>query len=88
MAELTISAQVSIYPLRQERLSPAIQAVTTSLAGHGLQVQVGPMSTHVTGAAEMVFAALEEAFVRAAATGQVVMTITVSNACPLPDNPR
>lgn len=85
MAEPTISAQVSVYPLRQERLTPAIAAVTTALEARGLSAEVGPMSTRVTGAAESVFAALQEAFLRAAATGEVVMTITVSNACPVPD---
>lgn len=51
----------------------------------GLRTAVGPMSTRVTGAADAVFDALREAFVRAAARGQVVMTITVSNACPMPE---
>ena len=83
MDEPTISAQVSIYPLRQERLTPAIKTVKETLEAHGLNVKVGPMSTNVTGGAEILFAALGEAFVRAAATGQVVMTITVSNACPI-----
>jgi uncharacterized protein YqgV (UPF0045/DUF77 family) len=80
---MTISAQISIYPLRQERLSPAIQAVSRALAGAGLQPEVGPMSTLVTGEADIVFAALQEAFVQAAATGHVVLTVTLSNACPV-----
>ncbi len=88
MSEPTISAQVSIYPLRQERLTPAIRAVTAALEARGLDPEVGPMSTQVTGAADTLFAALGEAFVRAASTGQVVMTITVSNACPVPDSTR
>ncbi len=85
MADPAISAQVSIYPLRQARLTPAIVAVRTALEARGLSTEVGPMSTRVTGGAETLFAALGEAFVRAAATGQVVMTITVSNACPVPE---
>ncbi len=88
MAELTVSAQVSIYPLRQEHLTPAIQAVTTALEARGLHAEVGAMSTQVTGAADILFTALREAFVRAAAAGHVVMTITVSNACPVPDATR
>lgn len=78
-----ISAQVSIYPLRQEHLRPAIEIVRNAFVRHGLQPEVGPMSTVVTGEAEVVFAALQEAFVAAETTGQVVMTITVSNACPI-----
>jgi uncharacterized protein YqgV (UPF0045/DUF77 family) len=80
---VVVSAQISVYPLRQERLSPAVEAVRQALEDRGLQPQVGPMSTVVTGAAAAVFAALQEAFSRAAATGQVVMTVTVSNACPV-----
>lgn len=78
------SAQISIYPLRQEHLGPAIDIVRGTLEAHGLQAQVGPMSTIVTGEAGIVFAALAEAFDKAARTGQVVMTFTVSNACPIP----
>lgn len=80
---MPISAQVSVYPLRQDHLSPAIKAVQKALEDRCLQPEVGPMSTLVTGAVEDVFAALQEAFSQAAATGHVVMTITVSNACPI-----
>jgi hypothetical protein len=41
------------------------------------------MSTVVAGEAEVVFAALQEAFVHAAAMGHMVMTVTLSNACPV-----
>jgi uncharacterized protein YqgV (UPF0045/DUF77 family) len=80
---MLISAQVSLYPLRQERLSPAIQAVSETLTAEGLHQQIGPMSTLVMGEAVTMFAALQEAFVRAALLGAVVMTVTVSNACPV-----
>jgi uncharacterized protein YqgV (UPF0045/DUF77 family) len=82
---MVASAQIAIYPLRQERLTPVIAAVQQALRGHGLEVQSGPMSTYVVGEADSIFAALNEAFVKAAATRHVVMTITVSNACPVPD---
>jgi uncharacterized protein YqgV (UPF0045/DUF77 family) len=78
-----ISAQVSLYPLRQEHLTPAIQAVCEALTAAGMQPQIGPMSTVVTGEVASVFAALQEAFVRAAATGDVVLAVTLSNACPV-----
>jgi uncharacterized protein YqgV (UPF0045/DUF77 family) len=82
---MVASAQIAIYPLRQERLTPAVETVQQALRGHGLEVQPGPMSTYVVGEASSIFAALHEAFVQAAAAGHVVMTITVSNACPVPD---
>jgi len=80
---MPMSAQISIYPLRQDHLSPAVEAVRRALEAHGLQPEVGPMSTLVTGAVEDVFTALQDAFSQAATTGHVVMTVTVSNACPI-----
>jgi hypothetical protein len=41
------------------------------------------MRTQVVGETEVVFAALRDAFMRVAANGQVVMTVTISNACPV-----
>jgi uncharacterized protein YqgV (UPF0045/DUF77 family) len=80
---MIVSAQVAIYPLRQDRLTPAIAAVGRALEAAGLRPEVGPMSTMVTGEAATVFMALEEGFVQAGALGHVVMTVTVSNACPV-----
>ena len=79
------SAQISIYPLRQDQLGPAVEMVRTTLAAHGLEPQVGAMSTIVVGEDRIIFAALAEAFARAGETGEVVMTVTVSNACPIPE---
>ena len=80
---MAISAQLSVYPLRQDQLSPAIQAVADALMAAGLRPHIGPMSTAVTGEVATIFAALQQAFVRAAATGDVVITVTLSNACPV-----
>lgn len=80
---MIVSAQVAIYPLRQDRLTPAITAVSRALEAAGFHPEVGPMSTMVTGEAATVFRALEDAFVQAGALGHVVMTVTVSNACPV-----
>ena len=79
------SAQISLYPLRQAHLGPAIEILRRTLEAHGLGAEVGPMSTMVRGETAIVFAALADAFDKAARTGQVVMTFTVSNACPVPD---
>lgn len=80
---MTISAQVAIYPLRQQRLTPAIEALLNAFEVHGLAAEVGPMSTTVLGDADRVFTALRDGFARAAEAGHVVMTVTVSNACPV-----
>ncbi len=77
------SAQVSMYPLRQERVGPAIETVRAAFAARGLKPEIGPMSTRVVGEGDLIFAALAEAFAKAADMGEVVMTVTVSNACPI-----
>lgn len=82
---MAVSAQVAIYPLRQQRLTPAVEAVQHALRQKGLQTQPGPMSTYVVGDEAVVFAALQEAFAQASRNGHVVMTVTLSNACPIPD---
>jgi uncharacterized protein YqgV (UPF0045/DUF77 family) len=82
---MTASAQIAIYALRQERLTPAVEAVQQALSGHGLKTEAGPMSTYVVGEAETIFAALRDAFVRASGIGHIVMSVTLSNACPIPD---
>jgi uncharacterized protein YqgV (UPF0045/DUF77 family) len=82
---MTASAQIAIYPLRQERLTPAVEAVQQALRDNGLQPEAGPMSTYVVGEDRAIFSALQDAFARASAKGHVVMTVTVSNACPIPD---
>ena len=80
---MIVSAQVAISPMRQDRLTPAIAAGSAAPPAAGLRSEVGPMSTLVTGETTAVFRGLEDAFSRAGALGHVVMTITVSNACPV-----
>ena len=80
---MNISAQLSVYPLRQPHLSPVIDEVVGVLRLHGLQVEPGTMSTLLRGDSEQVFPALREAFQRAGQRGHVVMAVTLSNACPL-----
>jgi len=79
-----IAAQVSLYPLRQEALSPAIDEALQIFRDHGLDVESGAMSTMIIGDDTAVFAALQEAFRRVAGQGHVVMLVTFSNACPIP----
>ena len=55
-----IAAQVSLYPLRQASLAPAIEESLHIFRKHGLEVEPGAMSTIITGDDEAVFAALQE----------------------------
>jgi len=79
-----ITAQVSLYPLRQVTLSPIIGEALHTFQEHGLHVELGPMSSLIAGDDVVLFAALQEAFRRAAEQGHVVMVAILSNACPLP----
>jgi uncharacterized protein YqgV (UPF0045/DUF77 family) len=80
---MVIRAQISVYPLRQTHLAPAVDVVLAELAARGLQTEAGPMSTLVSGEADTVFAALRDAFTHVAVSGDVVMVVTFSNACPV-----
>ena len=79
---MVIRAQISVYPLRQRHLRPAVDTVLAALEGRGLRLEPGPMSTLATGEQDTVFAVLRDAFARVAETGDVVMVVTLSNACP------
>ena len=81
---LGITAQVSLYPLRQDNLSPSINAVVQALNKEGVESKTGAMSTLVWGDDEKVFPALMDAFRMAADIGETVMILTISNACPWP----
>jgi uncharacterized protein YqgV (UPF0045/DUF77 family) len=80
-----VTAQVSLYPLRQVSIGPAIRKAVRVFREHGLETRIGVMSTLVWGEEQAVFAALQEAFHRAAECGDAVMVITLSNACPSPE---
>lgn len=79
-----LAAQVSIYPLRQTRLSPAIDRALGIFRDHGLEVTPGTMSSVVSGEDEVLLTAIKEVFQQTAELGELVMIVTLSNACPVP----
>ena len=80
---MQIAAQISLYPLRQERLSPTIEAAWKILEDSQLGLEKGGMSTTVTGETDRVFNALKEVFRVSAEKGPVSLVVTISNACPV-----
>jgi uncharacterized protein YqgV (UPF0045/DUF77 family) len=80
----TIAAQVSLYPLGQDQLGPAITAAIAAFRRHQVTVWEGAMSTVIAGEPDPIWAALREAFAGATARGEAVMVVTLSNGCPLP----
>mgnify|MGYP001820996264 CR=1 FL=1 len=83
-----ISAQISLYPLRQASIGPPVREAVRVLRQRGLETRIGEMSTLVWGEEQAVFAALEDAFHQATEHGDTVMAVTLSNACPSPEDPR
>lgn len=82
-----VQASVAVYPLQQQGWEGVDRAVA-ALHASGLPVEPGTMQSQVRGDAERVFAALRAAFEAAAALGPTVMTVTVSNACPIRSESR
>jgi uncharacterized protein YqgV (UPF0045/DUF77 family) len=81
------SAQISLYPLGTEDLSPAIDEALAIFHKHGVEIRPGPMSTMVVGDATAVFSSLEDAYRRLAAKNRLVLVATVSNTCPPSSDP-
>jgi len=82
--DMGLTAQVSIYSLRQANLSMAINEALKIFNEEGLEVEPGSMSTLIAGSDTGIWKALQKSFSTAAALGETVMIVTVSNACPWP----
>lgn len=80
-----IQATIAIYPLGQET-SAAVHRAVDSLQRAGVEYETRAMQTELRGMPDEVFAAIRAAYDAAAEEGGVVMSTTISNACPLPEN--
>ena len=77
-----VGLQLSLYPLRQAHLRPAIQAAVRAAAGAGVELTVGRLSSFASGDEEAVFAAVRAAFVAARSFGPTVLVVTLSSGLP------
>jgi len=77
-----VSLQLSVYPLRQPHLRPAIEAALRAAAGEDVSITVGRLSTFVGGDEPAVFAALRAAFRAAGSSGSTVMVATLASGAP------
>ena len=79
---MRVQAEVSLYPLRQNDLSEAIEQFVESLKSNNLKVRTGPMSSVISGDESIVFESLQKAFAQAAKEYDVALTVKISNRCP------
>ena len=79
---MKVQAEISLYPLHCSDLTEPIWRFAESLKANNLKVEIGPMSTLISGDSQVVFKNLNKAFETLAAEYQVVMTAKISNACP------
>lgn len=78
-----IQATIAVYPLGEEGFR-AIDRAIDAIAATGVEFEVRAMHTELRGEGDIVFRAIRAAYDAAAATSGVVVTVSISNACPLP----
>ena len=78
-----VSAQVSFHTLGGADLAGAIDKFVAVLDQHGMAHEVGSMSTVIWGELQDIFTALRDAYEQASEGNATVMTVTISNACPV-----
>jgi len=79
---MDIQAEISLYPLRTHEVDKTIVRFIECVRRPGLTLEIGPMSSRISGEPIAVFDALRDAFTRLAEEQQVVLTVKISNACP------
>ncbi len=80
---MEVEAEVSVYPLGQKEISRGVKDFIAALREHDCQVEVGGMSTLLSGNSEEVFHALQEGYDRMAAEGGCVLIVKACNVCPV-----
>jgi len=79
---MKVQAEVSLYPLRQNDLTKPIQQFVQALESDKLKVEIGSMSSVISGEESIVFQGLQKAFRQVAQNYEIVLTAKISNACP------
>lgn len=84
-----VGCQFSLYPMTDRFVQVILGAVEGLHQQKDLRVETDDLSTLVIGAPQPLFAALEQCFLKAAASGEhIVLTATFSRGCPgEPDDP-
>ena len=80
---MNLEAETSLYPLGDADLSHPVEDFVQVLRAEGCTVEVGPMSSIVTGESSQVFRALGAAYEKAAKQGGCLLIIKACNVCPI-----
>jgi uncharacterized protein YqgV (UPF0045/DUF77 family) len=83
---MKVQAQISIYPLKTKSLSEPIDEFCRILKGRGLKVKTQTMGSLVLGESDIIFKSVQEAFEQLTQRYQIVMSMKISNACPLDES--
>ena len=81
-AFMKVQAEVSVYPLRTPDVGERVVQFLKRLQRPGLELEVGRMSTQVTGECKLLFEAFGDAFHDVADNQDALLVLKVSNACP------
>lgn len=76
---MKIQAEISVYPLGQHDLTAQIENFVRWLECPGLTLEIGPLSTLVTGESTVLFDALEQAYALIAENGRCVLLVKIIN---------
>ena len=85
---MIVQAQFSIYPLKEQHLSPYIGKALEIIKKSGLDVEEGSMSSVVNGESATIFKAFDEVINALGDKTHFVITATISNACPVGVNKK
>jgi len=76
-----IGIQVSIYPLREKEISPALNKFWEKLKESELKFEVNSFATIIWGEEDRIFDFLKDVWKEVTKDRSVVMVVTLSNAC-------
>lgn len=77
---MLIQAELSLYPLKQPDMAPSIFAFVRELEAAGVEIEIGRMSSVITGERPAVFSAIERAYAAVETHGRHVLVVKLMNS--------
>lgn len=79
---MRIKAEASLYPLKTIDINDPVEEFCRTLKNRGLHLEIGNMSTLISGETDEVFDGLKAAMAETGEKTSVVLVVKFSNACP------